>query len=372
MTDYIILTLIGIAWAFQIFYWAFFMFRVRIRKIDIPDARPSVSVIVCAKNESYNLRSNIPLLMEQKYPDAQIIVVDDCSTDDTLLVLSELRTRYPDLYYTSIPTDTKFTHGKKLAVSVGLKAAKHEKIVFIDADCKPASEHWLTALMEGYTTDKIQLVLGYGRYERCKGLLNLYIRFETFWNAVQYFGFAKAMKPFMGVGRNLSYTKSLYEQSSKFRHHIGILSGDDDLFISEMGKRDNTSIVVKPESQTISEAKHTWRDWFEQKTRHIKTSPLYPMSVKFMLGAELFTRLMMYVLPILALYIFTNIYILIGIGSIIVSRWVVMHIALGIAHKRMGEKGLWWWTIPMDVIVPLIQSTVVIYSTISKRRDIWR
>lgn len=372
MTGYILLVSIGTIWALQILYWALFMFRVRIRKIDIPDARPAVSVIVCAKNEANNLRQNIPLIMEQKYPEAQVIVVDDCSTDDTQLALSELRTKYPDLYYTCIPADMKFTHGKKLAVTVGIKAAKHEKIVFIDADCRPASEHWLTSVMEGYNSDKIQLVLGYGKYAKRKGFLNFYIRFETFWNAVQYFGFAKAMKPFMGVGRNMSYTKNLYEQSSKFRHHIGILSGDDDLFISEMGRRANTAIVVKPESQTISETKETWRDWFEQKTRHIKSSKLYPFSIKFMLAMEVFTRLMMYILPAIALLIITDNTLLMIIGGAVLARWIVMHTALGIAHKRMGEKGLWWWAIPMELIVPLLQSCVVFYSIISKRRDIWR
>lgn len=372
MVEYVLLIGIGVVLAFQLFYWAFFMFRVRIRKIDIPDARPAVSVIVCAKNESDNLRNNIPLIMEQKYPEMQVIVVDDCSTDDTLLVLSELRTRYPDLYYTSIPVDTKFTHGKKLAVTVGIKAAKYEKIVFIDADCKPASEHWLTSLIEGYSSENIELVLGYGRYERTRGFLNFFIRFETFWNTVQYFGFARAMRPFMGVGRNMSYTKSLYDKSSKFRHHIGIMSGDDDLFISEMGRRDNTAIVAKPESQTISQAKRTWLEWFEQKSRHIKTSSLYPFSVKMMLGAELFSRFLIYLLPLVALWMIDDRMLLIIVGSAVLVRWILMHIALGIAHKRMGEKGLWWWAVPMEIVVPLVQSSVVIYSKLSKRNDIWR
>lgn len=372
MANCIILISIGIVWTFQIFYWAFYMFRIRVRKIDIPEARPAVSVIVCAKNEAKNLRNNIPLLMEQKYPEAQIIVVDDCSTDDTLTVLSELRARYPELYYTSIPADSKFIHGKKLAVTVGIKAAKHEKIVFIDADCKPASEHWLTSINEGYTSDKIQLVLGYGKYEKRKGFLNLYIRFETFWNAVQYLGFAVAMKPFMGVGRNMSYTKTLYEQSSKFRKHINIMSGDDDLFISEMGNKQNTNIVVKPESQTISEPVHTWHDWFEQKTRHFKTYNLYPLLIKTMLGSELTTRFLIYALPIVALLIISNELFLIIIGATVFARWVLIHTALGIAHKRMGEKGLWWWSIPMEILMPILHSCVIIYSKLSKRREIWR
>ena len=162
-------------------------------------------------------------------------MVDDCSTDDTLMKLAEARERYPQLYYTSIPIDNHFKHGKKLAVTVGIKAARYDHLVMTDADCVPASTHWLEAIAQSFTEGK-QLVIGYGKYRPTHGLLNYIIRYEAFWNAVQYFGFALSFRPFMGVGRNMSYTRSLYDNGSKYRCNIKILSGDDDLFIAENSK----------------------------------------------------------------------------------------------------------------------------------------
>ena len=210
----------GFALAWQLFYWAFFMFRIRKRPRNLAAALPPVSIVVCARNEDENLKKLIPALVGQKYAaEKQIVIVDDCSTDDTPLVLAQLRAKYPEVYTTTIPGDAKFKHGKKLALNVGIKAAKFGHIVFTDADCLPASDNWLTLMMEGYATKGKEMVLGYGRYAKRPGLLNLLLRYEAFWNAVQYFGMAQALKPFMGVGRNLSYSKSLCQPHGDIYHN---------------------------------------------------------------------------------------------------------------------------------------------------------
>ena len=142
------------------------MFRVRRRPRNLSCQLPDVSVIICARNEEDNLQRLIPALLAQKYASRkQIVIVDDCSTDNTPMVLAEAREKNPnEVYTTTIPGDSKFKHGKKLAISIGIKAAKYDHYVFIDADCVPATEHWLTTMMEAYGTEGKELVLGYGRY----------------------------------------------------------------------------------------------------------------------------------------------------------------------------------------------------------------
>ena len=371
MEDIYIITIVALSvlGAFQLFYWAFFMFRIRKRK-NINDTQHPLSVLICAKNEAFNLEELVPLIFQQKYKEFQVVVVDDCSTDDTALRLAELKAKYPDLYYTSIPVDNKFHHGKKLAVTIAIKAAKYEHLVFIDADCRPESDLWLRNISEAYTDGK-DIVIGYGQYAKTSGFLNFFIRFETFWNAVQYFGFAAAWRPFMAVGRNLSYTKSLYNQSSKFRNSLNILSGDDDMFVSEMGTRSNTASCYIPGSHTISEPKHSWKEYMEQKSRHLTTSPYYHTSIKTMLGLEILSRQLL-IWGAVAAIILGNDVVKIVSASILAAREIIMYVSLALAQKRMGEKGLWPFTLVMDIFVPWIQAVCWLWCVMSKHRDTWK
>ncbi len=372
----IVIAALGAALAWQLFYWAFFMFRVRRRPRNLASRLPDISIVVCARNEEDNLPKLIPALVAQKYAaKKQIVIVDDCSTDDTPIVLARLRAQYPEVYTTTIPTDAVFHHGKKLALNVGIKAAKYDHIVFTDADCVPASENWLTLMAEAYGNDATELVLGYGRYAKRPGLLNLLLRYETFWNAVQYFGIARASKPFMGVGRNLSYSKQLFDRSSKFRNHLYVLSGDDDLFVSEMGTRANTAIVFEAPAHTISEPKNTWLTYSAQKSRHLTTASLYPPIVKFWLGSEIATRLIFWLAIIAALLlgIFTQTTILLeAAGFALAARTILIYIAMGLAARNMGESRLWLLALPMDLLIPIMQSLAWLTGRLTKTRNTWK
>lgn len=381
--DIYVLTFIGIVGLIQLFYWSFYMFRISKHNGGVSQGEkiPPVSIVVCARNESENLKRLVPELMAQRYPEKQIVIVDDASEDDTEMTLAQLRKEYPQLYYTSIPLDSTFRHSKKLAVTVGIKAAKYEHILFTDADCTPSSSEWVRTMMSNYVEqDGKELVIGYGRYAKLPGLLNLIIRFETFFNTVQYMGFAKAMRPFMGVGRNMSYVKSLYNKSSQFRKNWKVQSGDDDLFISEVGTRKNTAICFDPDGQTISAPKKTWKEWAIQKTRHMTTSPYYRWSVKFMLGLELLTRqaLLWGSLAVVILYWNINDILPIVILSLLGVRWVLMHTSLCIAARRMHgtEKGndrwLWVWTLPFDIFMPWIQLAAWMTGYTSKSSNRWK
>lgn len=372
----IVIAALGAALAWQLFYWAFFMFRIRRRPRNLASRLPNVSIVVCARNEEDNLQKLIPALVAQKYAaKKQIVIVDDCSTDDTPLVLARLRAQYPEVYTTTIPTDAVFHHGKKLALNVGIKAAKYDHIVFTDADCVPASENWLTLMAEAYGNDSTELVLGYGRYAKRPGLLNLLLRYETFWNAVQYFGIARASKPFMGVGRNLSYSKQLFDRSSKFRNHLYVLSGDDDLFVSEMGTRANTAIVFEAPAHTISEPKNTWLTYSAQKSRHLTTASLYPPVVKFWLGSEITSRLIFWLAIIAAalLGIITQTPILLeSAGIALAARTILIYIAMGLAARNMGESRLWLLALPMDLLIPTMQSLAWLTGRLTKTRNTWK
>lgn len=298
-------SLIGLflfCYAFQIYFYLRFMLKTATYKApDTPDTTVPVSVIICAHNEADNLKRYLPSVLNQNYPNFQVVVVNDCSSDDTEMILAQLKTNHKNLYYTTIPTDKKFIHGKKLAITLGVKAAHHEHLVFTDADCEPSSDKWLQMMANHFNEEK-EIVIGHGRYYPEKSLINLFTRFETFWNAVQYFGFALRKKPFMAVGRNMAYKKSLFEKSEIFRKHLMLASGDDDLLINACATKTNTAIVLHPDGQTTSSAPASFGNWFGRKSRHLSTSPHYSANIKFWLIAEPTTRQLFWLLTLCSLF----------------------------------------------------------------------
>ena len=100
------------------------------------DAQP-VSVIVYAHGEPEDLRNNLPILLNQDYPDYEIIVVNDGSDANSEDVLKLFSNEYKNLYYTYVPVDTQYLSHKKLALTMGIKAARHGILLFTEADCRP-------------------------------------------------------------------------------------------------------------------------------------------------------------------------------------------------------------------------------------------
>ena len=194
-----------------------------------------VSIIICARNEAENLAKFLPRILSQNYRLYEVIVVNDNSDDTTGEVLIQHTINCPYLRIINIHNKYEFDSqvGKKKVLAEGIDAARHNVLLLTDADCEVASENWLRKMQGSLQGDK-QIVLGYSPYFRYPGCLNLFIRFETVYTAVQYFSFALAKMPYMGVGRNLAYQKHLYELAGGFKQHEHIASGDDDLFINQV------------------------------------------------------------------------------------------------------------------------------------------
>ena len=319
-----------------IFYLGIYVRFLYHKQTKVKKKKEPVSVIICARNEADNLERYLPAVLSQDYPDYETIVVNDCSNDNTDELLGRYLKEYNHLRTTSISEDKKFAHGKKLAVTIGIKAAKHEILIFTDADCQPASDQWLTRLQQRLTKEK-SIVLGYGGYFRRKNFLNSYIRYDTMMIAWQYFSYALAGYPYMGVGRNLAYRKSLFFASKGFATHYHLLSGDDDLFVNENANKLNTAIEYSPESHTRSEAKKTLKEWIKQKRRHLTTSAHYKTKHKFLLCIEPISRFLYYgsFICLLSIWIYPE-YILPAFSL----RFLLQLVFTKRAMKLLNEKNL--------------------------------
>jgi len=332
------------------------------------DASKPLSVIICAKNEAENLEKFLPKVCTQDYPNYEIIVVNDGSSDDTDMVLTRLKTKHPNLYCTSIPTSKRFHPGKKLALTIGIKAANHEHLIFTDADCSPTSDQWLKEISSQFTSEK-QIVIGHGRFAKKKSLFNLFLRYETFWNTVQYMGFTLRGLPFMAVGRNMAYTKSLFLEKDVFKPYLNIASGDDDLFMRACANKHNTTIQLNYNSQTESIPPRNLSEWFSRKSRHLTTAPKYKFSVKFWLISEALTRQIFWLLTLCSLFFPTFVHLTIALFFV---RLVVIHVVLAMAAKKMGEQKLYLATLLFDLITPVLVGCVWIINFFSAKKKKWK
>lgn len=352
----------------QLFYYLFIYIRVAFAKTNETSQaqNPGVSVIICAKNELDNLQKFLPSVLNQKYPDFEVIVVNDCSEDQTEMYLAQLELEVKHLRHTTIEPDPKFRHGKKLAVSIGIKAAKHNILVFTDADCYPESENWLSQMVNSYNTGT-ELVLGYGKYKTDQGLLNKMVRFDTFFIAMQYLGFAKMGRPYMGVGRNMSYRKALFLKGKGFASHYHVMSGDDDLFVNENANSKNTRITIHPDSFTTSLAPATFIDWFKQKKRHLSTAKYYRFVDKFLLGLEPFSKLIFYGAVI---YFLCSNFWLVGISAY-GFRLIVQLLIIKLGMNKLGEKKVFLLIPLLDIILPLIHLILIFANKKNAKNRKW-
>lgn len=324
--------------------------------------RIPISVIVCAKNEEENVSKFVPLLAQQDYPDFEIVLIDDASSDHTLERFEEFAKQYPNIKLVKVENNEAFWGNKKFALTLGIKAAKNEYLLFTDADCYPTSRNWIREMSSQFTLQKT-IVLGYGAYEKLPGFLNKLIRFETLLTAVQYFSWAKAGRPFMGVGRNLAYKREEFFNVRGFMDHMKIRSGDDDLFINQAARAKNTTVCYTPDSFTYSEPKKTFKDWFNQKRRHVSTASYYKTGDKIQLGIFYFSQLAFYILPIILLA-FLHQWII--VVSVIGFRYLCTWIVLGLSAGKLREKDVMYFYPVFEIVLIFTQLNVFFTNIFSK------
>ena len=342
------------------------IFRYKPLSTENPATEP-VSVIISARNEDYNLQKNLPKILEQKYHDFEVIVVNHASTDDSAMILVEMKNKYPRLKVITIEKDLNFFSGKKFPLSIGIKSAKNDLLLLTDADCSPTSENWIQSMANAYNNNT-EVVLGYGSYKNEKGLLNTIIRYDTLMIALQYFSFALAGRPYMGVGRNLSYRKSLFMKNHGFISHLNIPSGDDDLFIKEVSTKKNTRIAIDTDSKVISEPKRKFGNWLRQKRRHYSTSKKYSFLVKMFLGLFSLSQAMFYLSLIILLATKT---LLIPVISLAVITIFIRVLIQKKAANKLEERQLLLFSLIGDIFFVLILPIITIRGLTGKQKS-WK
>jgi glycosyltransferase involved in cell wall biosynthesis len=355
------------------YYWGIFSRLAFYKNKTKQNQYKPISVVICAKNEYTNLKKNLTFILEQDYPDYEVVVVNDCSDDDTDYLLRSFSDKYPHLNVVNIVKNVNFFSGKKFALAVGIKSAKHDLLLLSDADCTPKSNKWIMEMQNNFT-DKAEIVLGYSGYEKQKGFLNKLIRYDTIMTAMQYLSWSLAGVTYMGVGRNLAYNRQLFYKNKGFTSHYQIPSGDDDLFINQVAKKGNTRIEISAQSQTFSSPKKTFNDWYRQKKRHYSTGFLYKTSHKMMLGIFSLSQVLFYVTMavLLTLLIIKASYLnIILVCSLYVLRLATQMFIFKKTMNKLDEKNLLLISPVLDILF-IILATIMAMSNKVVKENKWK
>jgi cellulose synthase/poly-beta-1,6-N-acetylglucosamine synthase-like glycosyltransferase len=346
----------------HLFYYVFFFIRLVLHKpMEESGKLEPVSVIICAWNEEDNLKKNLQSILEQNHTDFEVIVVNDHSRDETDLLLQAWQERFAHLRVINLNRENANMRGKKFAISMGIKGAKHENLVFTDADCTPKSKNWLRMIASNLNDEK-QLVLGFGGFEKKSGLLNKFYRYESVHIAMQYMSYALAGMPYMGVGRNLAYRKELFFKTKGFIKHRHVASGDDDLLVNEVATGKNTIIETRKDAHTVSTSPESWSAWWLQKRRHLSTGSFYRVSSKIFLGIFTLTHLLFYLSVFLVLSIQTMYWLaLCAIGI----KWIVHLSIIRVVARILDEHDLLLFSLIGDLFSPFFNTVVAISNRIN-------
>lgn len=372
---YVLLSILTFAFVVQlgfylIPYTAILRHKRQSQKGNVPHTveRPPVSIIICARNEGENLKRFLPLVLEQDYENFEVIIVNDGSCDDTEDIIKDLQDIYHNLYITNIPQETRIISHKKLAITVGAKAAKNEILLFTDADCRPLTPDWITMMVRNFDNNT-EFVLGHGNYYRLPGFISQMVAYDTLTIAMQYMGFAKLGYPYMGVGRNMAYRRSTFFNNKGFAGFLHVASGDDDLLINAFGKGHNTRIEPSLDAETLSLPKTTFKDWYYQKLRHLSTVDVYQSGSKMWIGLEPLTRGLFY-LSVILLIAFAYISPLAAIVALcaFVLRFAIQLIVINLTAKSYNDKPFGLSILAFDIILPLLTLYILTIGKLFQRK----
>ena len=319
-----------------------------------------VSVVICARDAYEYLTELIPALLHQDYPDFEIVIVNDCSDDETEEYLKDLARKEPRIKPVQLKQHLNFFSGKKFPLSMGIKSAKNDLLVLTECNCMPSNDLWLRSVVERYN-GKTEIVIGYSPYMQRKGSLNRLMRFDALQQGLLYLSAALKRHPYMGVGSNLSYRKELFYRNKGFISHYTTSVGDDDLFIGQAANKKNTEVLIDADDAIRTTPPRSFRLWMRQKSSRYSTIPKYSARARLSLSLFYLSQFVFYAAfvallclkPAFALSFGAVFYIPILVFFFLL-RFGTQLFIYHKASKRLGERGLLPGLLVYDLLFALL------------------
>ena len=234
--------------------------------------RTPASIIIYSQGEADRLESLLPSVLGQDYDGPfEVIVVNEGDSPDVRNVISALQMSNRNLYLTFTPDGARSLSRKKLALTLGIKAARYPVVVQTTTDAVISSDQWLTKILRHFNNREVGIVLGYAApssditvSRRCS--------FDYTNDSVAWLSPAINHRPFRGSELNLAYRRELFFANKGFSRSLNLHFGDDDIFISEIANKTNTVVELSPDSVIKFTSYNMASTLHDAAIRHIFTS----------------------------------------------------------------------------------------------------
>jgi len=364
----ILISILGITVLFQIIYYLIIFGRFSFYKREPGNCKENipVSIVIVAKNEAHYLLKTLPKLLNQDYSQYEVMVVNDNSSDETPQLVIDFQNRFSNLKLVNLESSVTNIKGKKFPLSLGIKAATYEHVLLTDADCLPASNQWVK-LMARHFNENTKIVIGYNSIRKKVGLFNAFIRYDKLHQAIQYFSYCLVKIPFMGVGENLAYTKTIFFNNKGFASQNHLQFGDDDLFINQVATSTNCAIEYMEDAHTISRPNPDFSNWFLLKIFRSRTRKFYRFANRFLLNLYHFLMTFSYIVLGFAIYFtLNNTVYLILVTGIIALKSIAQYVIFGFAAAKLNEKRLVPHILFFDILFSILNPVVYVASKFRK------
>ena len=317
---------------------------------------PPLSVILYAHEACAQLKANLTAVLEQDYPTFEVIVITDGTDDGTADYLTQLESRCPHLYHSFVPDSSRYISHKKLGLTLGIRAAKHDWLVLTDPDCRPASDQWLRLLSRRFRPGT-DVVLGYCGYASGRGWLQRCAAYDALLLGMRYLGAAIGRQPYMGLGGNLAYRKEAFFRQKGFSAHLNLLRGDDDLFVNSVVTGRNTQVETDARATVRRPPCMRAKDWREEKISRASTARLYRGWARYVLGFDTLTRLLFHAawITTLCIGLVRGQWFVAGLAVLaFLVCWTVQAYAIRRTARALGEERRYLFSLPIfDLLHPL-------------------
>ncbi len=356
-----------VATVIQLLYHVLIFIRIWFYKEYEPVNYKPVSVIVSSKNQLNDLRSNLIYFLDQDYPDFEVIVINDASSDGTDDYLEELKKKYDHLKVVTntIQENDRFNKGKKFGITLAIKSATHDTLLFSDADSYPSSNQWIKKMQSSFSS-KNQIVLAYSRLEKRKGLLNRLLRYESLYEGLLSFSCTLCGFPLLAQRRNLGYDRALFFSINGFFSHLNLSRGVAKLFVDEASNTSNTTLCLSPEGMTLSNKQKSYLEWFSDKRSDFHLAKQLRFSSLLLLGMNFFSQFSFWLLlPVLLIYQINTQLVLLVFSL----RFCLQYIVYWKMCKFTNEYRLLWFLPFYEISLMLIHLILSLSIFIKKVHD---
>jgi len=332
-------------------------------------AKPKVSVIIASENEAGELAKNLPVILGQDYADFEVIVVNNGSTDESEELLQSLKLHNPHLYYTYLPYSNDKSFGRrKLALTIGIKAAKGDVLLFTEPYSRPISDKWISSMVSEIS-DKKEIVLGYSFYGVTKNFFNSMARFDNHFFSMQYLSMAIKGKPYTGTYRNVAFKKHLFFDNKGFASHLNLENGED-VFINQIITQDNTAVSLSHDSFIETSIKR-FSLWKQIKKSYSLAKTYFRNSAISLFGVEIASRYLFYLsFVVLCVYgIINHHWALLGISVLLfLSRLIVQILTVNKSARYFYSGKFYFIFILLDILLPIYNLQFITRNKGSLRR----